>query len=529
MELRFRNWPFAPNEIVTLHWLRSPYHVGSKKQWQMRAVFRREDGTLRDVAVPWGALPALCLGLPFSDGKHVREHPYGDTRRIHFDSSPKVGLCGARQIPRDYPLRNHVNLAERCVFIRNRNEVIIVPCLEVIRAYFGLNRMMTAELLRPDSFNGVCSTTLRDGEVHLDFSDKVAPHSVSSDLVAQRIALIHFAPEFDAAWKQVWGSAAPRGGADIRQGEPAHPLQVMPPVLAGSTWDIRGKTFGPITLVLEIKGIIFGGRSPISQVSYSHPRINDYEGEGGGGTGGTWTVEEPVEVSIAPQPKPPKDLTAPRMVRSRFTPANFAEPIPVEKLKQTLQGGNGGSRPSGVRHKPVPSAEVTFYEEAGVGELPAAEFVSVGSRANLSPCFKNLFDAFKCINDVKLDVHEGEAPEGCLLPSLPKTSGNPRPYVVVSVLFSGRRFFLLEVDGQNDHGLSTLLFLLSPDELSVAVFSERILKEGIAAGGHWDREKLKALFQKGRYQLAKHTQTSPPYHNWGMRLFRTGQRLLSQG
>ena len=129
MEMKFKHWPFDKTEAVSLHWLRSPYHAGKMKQWQMQAVFRRENGTLHDLAVPWGALPAFRLGSVYRDGKLTGESPLGTRMQIGFCSSPKVSICDAISVPRQYELRTRFNLQEKCVVIWNRGERIVVPCL----------------------------------------------------------------------------------------------------------------------------------------------------------------------------------------------------------------------------------------------------------------------------------------------------------------------------------------------------------------------------------------------------------------
>jgi len=86
-----------------------------------------------------------------------------------------------------------------------------------------------------------------------------------------------------------------------------------------------------------------------------------------------------------------------------------------------------------------------------------------------------------------------------------------------------RRFFLVEVDGRDDHGISTLLFMM-PRGKSLIAFTGNMLKKCIVGGGHWDREELETLFNGGKYELVKHTKSSS--ENWGIRLWKAGRRLF---
>lgn len=524
MEMKFKHWPFDKTEAVHLHWLRSPYHAGPMKQWQMQAVFRRENGTLHDLAVPWGALPVFRLGSVYRDGKPTGKNHLGSLMRIRFCSSPKVSICGAISVPRQYELQTNFNLQEKCVVIWNRGERIVVPCLEVIRAYFALNRMMTAELLGPDLFTDICTSTITDGQAHLKFSERVAITSLSNEVV-KRMALVLFNGEFRAAWKKVWASASNGGGEDMRKGEPTHPLHVEPPAIPGSVWEARGMKINGIILVLEIKRFSLAVRLPFFTLSYEHPGFRIYEG-GKQGTGGGRTKEDPEEAAINPDPKSPKKMRSPYAVRIDFTTADFVHPIETVKHQEIIkENGLGEDRRGGggVCVDRVPSRDGTLYEEAGSGEIPSVEFAPVESLTDISSNFQSLFTALSYIKGARLSLCERETPIGCCLPKVPKISGSPRPYVLVSVSFSSQHFFLVEVDGRDDHGISTLLFMMPSGE-SVIAFTETMLRKGIAGGGHWDTEKLRALFNGSKYGLVKHTKGTP--ENWGIRLWKAGWRLF---
>jgi hypothetical protein len=215
-------------------------------------------------------------------------------------------------------------------------------------------------------------------------------------------------------------------------------------------------------------------------------------------------------------------------VRLDFTTADFAQRIEVVKVRERVnENGQGEDRSGGggVRLEYVSTKDGTLYEEAGCGELPSVEFAPFKSVNDVSWGFRKLFKALPYIKGASLSFFEGEAPEGCCLPKVPKISGNPRPYVLVGISFPSRRFFLVEVDGRDDHGISTLLFMMPRvGSVTVTAFAENMLKECIAGGGHWDKEELRTLFKRGKYELVKHTKSSA--ENWGMRLWKAGRRLF---
>lgn len=521
MGIRYGNWPFDTEETVRLHWLRSPYHVGEAKQWQMQAVFKRRNGDLTDVAVPWGALPSFRLGRSYRAGKPTEESPLGTSETVRFCSNPRVRIERAAAVPRSYELRTKMNLEERCVVVWSRGETIVVPCLEVIRAYFAPNRMMTSELLGPDLFSEVCSASLADGQASLQFTERVSTAALSPDVVL-RMALVLFDREFQAAWRSVWISVNPQGGADIRKEEPAHPLIVDPPCLPGSSWTVRCLRFGQITLVLEIEKFKPAVSLPFTAVSYEHPRFHVYEGGKKLG-GGTLTLEDPEETVVSSEPKPPKGLTSPYAVQIGITTADLSRAIEVIKIREPVAAGAlDGDSPIGsrLRKESVSTKDGTLYEEAGTGELPSVEFVPFAALSQVTANFRNFFKALHLIQGETLAFFEGAAPEGCCLPCLPKTSGNPRPYVLVCVSGAGRKFFLLEVDGSDGHGISTLVFARPRESPASQQSAEHLLKKGTAGSGHWDRDRLRALLGVGKFELLRHTRSSADA--WAYRLKKAG-------
>lgn len=501
-----------------LHWLRSPSQVGAKKQWKMQAVFRREDESLEEVTFPWGALPMLRLGSVFRDGKPTGETVVGTPARIRFDAGARAKICSGWSVPAPYGLKG-ADVNEWCVIVWQNGKQFVIPCLEVIRAYFALNRMMACELLRPDSFSDICAATLENREAHLDFSSHAAAASISPE-VLKRMALILFERNFESSWKKVWGSISQPGN-----GRSSQVLQTEPPALAGSVWDVVSVGYGQTILVLQIRQFTPAVSLPFTSVSYSHPSFRKYIGErsSGGEEGKPRTVEVVEWVEIPPGPASPGGLPMPQTVQIGFTTANLPEPVELVKIQETIQRdpGNedepkwGGGE---VIQERVPVKEGTLNDEGGCGELPSVEFRHFESMDDVSPGFHKLFKALNHIDRACISFLEGSAPEGCGLPKLPKGSEIPRPHVFVCVSVPGKRFFLVEVDVSDGHSMSTLVFTVREDH-AVRVLGEKVLKEGIAAGGHWDRQELGNLLGGRRFELVKHTKSSP--ENWGGRIWKS--------
>ncbi len=518
MGIRFNGWPFEKDERVVLHWLRSPSQVGPKKQWKMQTVFRREDDSLEEVTIPWGALPMLRLGSVFRDGKPTGEVAVGTPARIRFDAGARTKICSGWSVPVPYGLKE-ADVNEWCVIVWLKGRQFVIPCLEVIRAYFALNRMMTAALLRPDSFNDICTASLANREAHLDFSSHVAAASLSPEAL-RRMALILFEPTFENSWKKVWGSIAQPGS-----GGSAQALRTEPPALAGSAWDVVSVGFGQTVLVLQIRQFTPAVKLPFTSVSYAHPSFRKYVGErtSGGDEGEARTVEVVEGVEIPPGPASPGNLPRPQTVQIGFTTANLPEAVELVKIQETIQRDQDGDESKGgggeVIQERIPVKEGTLNDEGGFGELPSVEFRHFESMDDVSPGFHKLFKALNHIDRACISFLEGSAPEGCGLPKLPKGSEMPRPYVLVCVSVLGKRFFLVEVDVSDGHSMSTLVFTVEEGQ-EITAKTEKVLREAIAVGGHWDRKELGSLLGGRRFELVKHTRSL--LENWGQRIRRAG-------
>jgi len=259
----------------------------------------------------------------------------------------------------------------------------------MIRAYFALNRLLAAELLKPTSFIDVCTSIVKDGEARLAFTARVPARPLTAELV-RRVALILEEQSFGDAWRKVWASACHGGGGDMKSKEPAHPLFCMPPALLGSQWEVVGIKHDSVFVVLEIKKFNFALELPFSTVSFEHPSFKEYEG-GGTRPKGTQTRKDPKKIISGPLPAAPKGITRPYTVEIGSCTAGFPRPIEVVKITRVVrQGAMGSDKAHGggvVRRKTITDLEGTLYEEAGVGELPAVEFLAFESLEDIQPVF----------------------------------------------------------------------------------------------------------------------------------------------
>ncbi len=525
-KITLKNWPFNEGVRARLHWLRSPYQVGESMQWRMTVVFVAEGGDIKEIKVPWGMVPMLRLGEIYCDGQSTGEFPGLERRLIRFSKSLDISVCESIVIPRELcRLGSKWNLQEKCVQIVDGDLKVIVPCLEIIRAYFATTRLMASEMLSPDSFNGICSSNIENDKVHLMFSNKVAANIITSGF-AIRIALVLEDREFNQSWRQIWASASQGEGTSLR--EPVNPLWCYPPAIRKSSWDAVGIGTGNTFLVMGIGRFGVGRMPPFSKLHYEHPLFMETKGGGAGGdSGGTAINDDSEEIEVGPEPAAPKSLTDPQIVELETCAASFLRTIDVIKVKKKadrLSGGhgekNGGSRGHSCGGQ---TNEGTLDCEAGVGALPSVEFKDLSSIKNLNNSFKNLTKALGSMDLEILWCNQDNAPEGC---KLPHVDGSPRQYLSIYLLFDGNKFFLHEIDNSDRHSISTLVHEM---ELPVGLadnFLQELLAKCVIGGGHWDATLLDIHLGANAYCFVKHRKAA--VENWKQRLYNAIISLKSK-
>ena len=107
MRVKFRNWPFEEDEVVTLHWVSSP-RINRAGEKICEVYFRTGAGVIKSVTIGWGCFPMLRINQKYANGKHMKEEVIA--REITFSTSDikKIKYRDAVDIiPKDlYPLKN---------------------------------------------------------------------------------------------------------------------------------------------------------------------------------------------------------------------------------------------------------------------------------------------------------------------------------------------------------------------------------------------------------------------------------------
>ncbi len=541
-KLEFTKWPFDEREIVTLHWLRSPFMYGENKQWYLTALFRRENNKVVGLDLPWGILPLLKIGGQYVDGKACNNYT---GYSLCFDLSTKVTVDinkAADVIPDSlYSLYNNKDYNERCVVIRDNDMTVIVPCLEVIRSFFVIDKTLAHAILRPDSFTEICTSEYDEnkGRVDISFSNKV-PYSVITQSLVKRLALILYDNYWNASWSQVCNIKKERGEEDW----PFCRVECPPPVFSDCSWNVRAIQNERNIFVLEIVGVTPNKPFPFEEIRYTHPRSHD-----GHEASPSSSVKIPKSkpkneriLSINQDGLSAKNITNPQTNRFKASFFDYSNDIVITEITlgsilsqdegdpEIEMPDNESAEPEiteavSIRSTSVVSEDdhstgmdeqtssrsevqqVSFDDESGFGEIKAAEFVPIENTRQIPRSFENFIDAIRVIskdqveNEADFEAHYiiRDIPENSPLSKINKEEN--RQYSLVRLLYPDKSRYILEIDVSDEHEISTIIFKIVSGNLWTIV--EKILVEYMSASGCWDREKLNSD-DSITYHLSRH-------------------------
>jgi hypothetical protein len=239
-------------------------------------VFKRPNGILKDVSLPWGALPAIRLGKEFVDGVPTWENTLGKNYSLDFSAGASFKTQTAITIsPNVYPLKTRPNLGEYCVVIFDKELTVIVPCLEIIRFFFAVNKQMAYRTLQPFNFSDLVPASMEQDKVLLAFTRQI-PHNALNKLLAKVIAQVLYDPSWSEAWKNIYISREEQTLNVDHDFNEVIPLKAIPPVYKNSIWEVRALQDGKRLLVLEIISYTDGNPSPFHFLDFTHPRSRKY-------------------------------------------------------------------------------------------------------------------------------------------------------------------------------------------------------------------------------------------------------------
>lgn len=499
-----------------LYWLRSPVMVGEGRQWTMRAVFQRSDRSLVDVKCPWGMLPYLRVGAAYKDGSMFSLDSVGSKMKLYLNRHAQATVVTARQAltKRQYPLDDWRNYNENCVVMEVPRFKVVVPCIEVIRAFFVLNRYTAQEILKPTSFTDI-PMELAGSTVRMHFQT-ISQHRSLTAEVKKVIALSNLDPTWSESWRRVWHKRNQRYRTDYA-GKNYIPLECVPPVFSNCTWKVRAIRFPQTFFVYEIRGFSVPHNYPFSEIECWCETPDTSNNDGGLSRIPVLDAGETVKADqsgAAPKnPKQPIHIEIDAAEHSFRTSPQFSE-VKV-KRPALLSQLNTGQKYEIKRTAGGQSLIVSLNEQAATADTCAAEFMPYSETTSIPDEFKRFFRAIdemrKLMPLTQITYEFADIPEKSMAAKDP-ASGNR--YALVTVDSGSRSGYILEL-GERSRQVSTVLFWIDDQLNDKKSAANSMLLNCMTTSAAWDVEALRRV-EAIVFYLAKHTKCS--YQHWAERL-----------
>lgn len=519
-KFNLKKWPFDKGERVALHWMRSPIKT-KQNRWIFELVFKNKVGKLISLAVPWGALPNFRLGQIFEDGKALDSPIRGFNTSLHIPDMSKCEIKKAINIPpKLYFLSEPNNWEEKCLIYKNDGQIIIIPCMEIVRSILTPMKILANALLRPQGLDDLIdSRNIEDETLFLNLSSNVPTNIISNDFVYQ-LSWLLYEENVREIWDDVYQAifdADKINNLDI----PVKLSTKMP--LVGSR-NIRARVLKQdnIILVLELS-YIPGLKRPYNKIYVSHhsfiervvisnpgpkqsrkPRTNDN-----------------FEPYYLVDTGAPKNRSEEVLIDSDSSILGFDEPIEIvrEKHKQRLMRHNGeGLEPQknlGSEESKKEKLLSTAEPEADGDLIPAEfrpEFIKVTSEMTGLENFLKAVDQVKyIIKNIEINIDIKEMPRKGTYPLLP--NGSLRKYALVEFKKQGYvTSYLLEIGRPDNKYLYTLVFIPKGQPFSkeqLEIFVDNLINALIDNNGCWEKDYL-IRNKEVKFIKMRHVTNRPP-------------------
>lgn len=482
---------------VRLHWFQSPYMGETNDHpWLFDVVFASPDDELHKIPISWGSLPLFRLNSVYSCPDLMLSDSLGDNYSFSFDTDVKLSVsnAGSNVSKSLYPLLTHENLREQVVVIQNDHIKVVIPCIEVLRFFFGLNKTLLYEILRPDSLNGLC-TALCSETTSINFTARMPEQALNSE-VAQRIAMIMCDASWSDSWHGVWNFLN-RSYARSRKNAA---LTCKPPLSSSTTWRIRAIKHNNLFFAFEILSVQMQRNLPFRKVRYSHPAFVVYRRDRNNSVH-TKNHQVHVKAGSVEMSQGSSGISRPVIVRHGSPSLSFLTKPDIVRVTSERIGAKSGPRCGNIQTTDGNAKIVNFSDEGGFGDAYSGEFVPVhyfvgGDTSKLSPHLASFLEALKSIYSFYIRIQIALVPESLSIATL---NGQPRYYVLAEI--QDPLCYLLELDLSDEHEMSTLFLAPHGEITEIAEMTESILMNA-ALRGSWSTEALSE--RKITYKLIRH-------------------------
>lgn len=264
MRMRVRQrWPFPTAEEAVCIALRSPYLHPVTKQWVFEVVLQSTfTNRVETQLCPYGMAYQYRVGRLYSEDRTLPGTSSQQQVIVLGNCTANIARIGD-VLPRT--LSKH-RAEELCVRLttQRRDNVVVVPTLELVRILFGRTRTLAFGILDPAFLQSTHSFEDLGHRFHVQFTDRVPCNRKLLTRLARFFARLHLDTSFFTAWGSVCH--------EVKYSQPALSIGFIPNLAL--TWEVTGTYLPDSTFVVdEIIKLNWAIALECEEITYSHPLL----------------------------------------------------------------------------------------------------------------------------------------------------------------------------------------------------------------------------------------------------------------
>lgn len=545
--LKFREWPFAQDEVVKLVWIKSPFK-NDRNEWMLPLLFESEGGKLARLETTWGSLPWLRFGQGWQNGQPLETFKDGSISRFSFDFTSISGEVFSAESHQQAYFKESWNIGKESVWLFEfKDKPVCIPCIEIIRCFFAPHTTLAMALLEPHGLEFLATIKSKFSnhlKIHID---NQIPSKVITESLVKHVGWLLTDKYAKQIWDSVVQSVFPRGYKELESNSlfsnesanssSANTIKAVPPIQGPSEWEIRAVEGFDSYLVLEIVRVS-GISSPYPNITWTHNMVRKRRTRAG--------ERNPFRSKRSNGPKrqkrnllitdeSPKGRSKIKAMDVAPTMLSFDQPIEVIKesiqLPVPIQKRKDGKISKRERiereiqlHQDTShrlkqeralgneylfsSADADFASDQGVSpiELFGAKIIETSNIDGLET-FHKMISVIKAIQST-IEILDQRV---MLMPSGKRFSfnenGTARKVALVYIKVKEKCGYILEVERLSTIPLSTLLIWtrsgMAFNEVELSFLLNELLLGVINNNGHWGKKQLnkhsKAIFEKVKH------------------------------
>lgn len=179
---------FNKGEQVSIHWFRSPY----RKKWGMGFLMWYSVEIMvpliRLQQSPWGRYLGFDFGQYVVDGKPMKSLGRGKVEKLFIRQVQNGQVIPARKAfgKELYKLFFKENYDELCWVMQHEDKDVVVPCIEIIRAFLTPSRFLANAIVHPTGLDSlILDTDDTNGDYYINLSKAIPKSYINRGLIAQ--------------------------------------------------------------------------------------------------------------------------------------------------------------------------------------------------------------------------------------------------------------------------------------------------------------------------------------------------------